>query len=134
MPTRPILTIAVIAALAALTGCPPRSETQEFTASDNGRSITLPDGTHFTVRLESNVTTGYQWQLAALDQAVVLNTGNRYVAPETPLPGAGGSEEWDFVAKLAGLTTLKMEYRRPWEQKTPPTDTFELTIFVAVYE
>jgi inhibitor of cysteine peptidase len=124
-----IFALAVIVSLTAPTGCL-RPETREFTARDSGRTVTLPIGTHFTVRLASNVSTGYGWQLTALDQAVVRNTGNHYIAPEAPLPGAGGVEEWDFAVQATGTTTLEMEYRRPWEQGAPPVDTFELTVVV----
>jgi inhibitor of cysteine peptidase len=124
-----VFTIAISAALAVLTGCP-SPKAREFTASDNGRTVTLPTGTHFTVRLASNITTGYSWQLDALDQAVVLNSGNNYIGPAAPMPGAGGYEDWDFVTQAAGTTTLHMAYRRPWEQGSPPADTFALTITV----
>jgi len=129
MYNRAILTIALSAALAVLTGCP-SPKTREFTASDNGRTLTLPAGTHFTVRLESNITTGYSWQLDAVDPAVVLNTGNNYVGPTAPMPGAGGHEDWEFVTQAAGTTTLQMAYRRPWETDNPPAETFALTITV----
>jgi inhibitor of cysteine peptidase len=126
MKTQLILSLAVTASLTTLTGC----LRQEFTAADSGRSVALPAGTAFTVRLQSNGSTGYQWQLNAIDQAVVANTGQIYIGPAVPIPGAGGFEEWDFVTQAAGTTTLQMSYRQPWDPDSPPAETFELTVTV----
>lgn len=130
MQIRPVPAIATLVSLTALSGCPV-PQTREFTAHDSGRTVTLPAAADFTVRLESNATTGYQWQLDALDQAVVLNTSHDYIGPAVPMPGAGGTEEWNFVTQAVGTTTLQMSYRRPWEPDAPPASTFELTVTVA---
>jgi inhibitor of cysteine peptidase len=122
--------LPVFALLAGLAGCLPRSEVTEYTASDSGRTVMLASGTHFKVRLASNATTGYAWELRALDETIVAQVGNQYIAPDTDLVGAGGAEEWEFAAQAAGTTTLQMEYRRSWEPDTPAPETFELTIQV----
>ena len=101
-----------------------------YTASDSGRTVTLASGTHFKVQLASNATTGYAWELRALDETIVAQVGDQYIAPNSDLVGAGGAEEWEFAAQAAGTTTLQMEYRRSWETDTPAPETFELTIEV----
>jgi len=125
-----IVRLPVFALLAGLAGCLPPAEVVEYTASDSGRTVTLTSGTHFKVQLASNATTGFAWELHALDETIVAQVGNQYVVPDTDLVGAGGAEEWEFVAQAAGSTTLQMEYRRSWETDTPALETFELTIQV----
>jgi predicted secreted protein len=122
--------LPAFALLAALAGCHLPAQVTRFAARDSGRTVTLTGGTHITVRLASNITTGYAWELHALDETIVAEVGHQYIAPALELPGAGGAEEWEFVAQSAGSTKLQMGYRRPWETNTPALETFELTIQV----
>jgi len=86
-------------------------------------------GQQIIITIPSNATTGYAWELATLDTAVVENTDQTYITPVSDLAGAGGWERWTFKAIGAGSTTLRLEYRRSWEPDTvDPADTFEITV------
>jgi len=88
-------------------------------------------GREFSLTLASNVTTGYQWELAEpLDEAIVKLVGSRYQAPKTNLVGAGGQEVWTFRAVGRGQTKIKLKYVRPWEKDTPPAETASYTVSV----
>ena len=88
-------------------------------------------GTEFALVLDSNPSTGYQWQLALPpDAAVVRALGSTYHPPATVLPGAGGSEEWPFRAVGAGRATITLSYVRPWEKDTPPVKTISFQVVV----
>ena len=103
--------------------------------SANGSTVTVSVSEQIVVTLVSNASTGYQWELTQLDTAVLENTAQTYVAPAIAIPGAPGSERWEFVARAAGTTTLRLEYRRPWEdQEVDPADTFEVTVTVSAPE
>ena len=85
-----------------------------------GEPIKVKAGQRFTIRLESNPTTGYGWQLAGpLDQTVVQCVTNIYEAPDSKLMGAGGHEIWTFRAIGEGQAEISMKYVRPWEQDKP---------------
>jgi predicted secreted protein len=81
---------------------------------------TAPDR-EFTLTLESNRTTGYQWQLAKPpDEKIIRLIRNEYRIPKTRLVGAGGKEVWTFKAVGKGKTEIFLKYVRPWEKNVPP--------------
>lgn len=88
-------------------------------------------GENFTITLESNPTTGYSWQLAKpLDEKIVKLVGSEYVPSKTDLVGAGGEENWTFLAVKKGTTRISLKYVRPWEKDKPPVE--EKTFLVKV--
>jgi inhibitor of cysteine peptidase len=46
------------------------------------------------------------------------------------LVGVGGTETFRFEANGAGQTTLRLEYRRPWEEGVDPVETFAVEVVV----
>lgn len=88
-------------------------------------------GEEFSVKLESNPTTGYSWRMAlSPDPGVVQSAGDRYVAPNTEMMGAPGQEIWTFRAVGEGSTRIVLEYVRPWEKDVPPARTHEMIVVV----
>jgi inhibitor of cysteine peptidase len=99
--------------------------------SDPARPVKIPAGSEFTLTLESNRTTGYQWQLAkSPDENVVQLVGNRYEVPDTRLIGAGGREVWTFKAVGKGNTEIHLKYVRPWETDVPPVKEAVFSVVV----
>ncbi|MFH1683276.1 MAG: protease inhibitor I42 family protein [Candidatus Margulisiibacteriota bacterium] len=85
-------------------------------------------GEEFTLTLESNPTTGYQWQLAKpLDEKIVKLVSSKYEMEkpnntETGMVGVGGHEYWSFKAVGKGTTLIELKYIRPWEKDVPPVE------------
>jgi predicted secreted protein len=104
--------------------------------SFNGQAIDVKAGDTFQIKLESNATTGYSWQLAGIsDSSVADIIGSVYIGPETlegemPLARAPGTELWSFQALKAGICKITLEYRRPWESAEAPARQFALTVVV----
>ncbi|UCG31994.1 MAG: protease inhibitor I42 family protein [Phycisphaerales bacterium] len=122
---------------AILAGCVGPQECPIFTAEGNGRAITIGVAECILVRLDSNATTGYAWQLAEMDTVVLENTDQEYVQDFAPpgMAGVGGTETWEFAGKVPGRTNLRLEYRRPWEpEDIEPADTFEIDVTVTAAE
>lgn len=89
-----------------------------------GAVVVLNSGCRFAVRMQSNPTTGYGWQLAKpLDEKIVVLVTNDYIHPDTPLVGAGGNEVWVFKAIGRGQVEIALKYVRPWEKDQPPAET-----------
>jgi len=89
-----------------------------------GETVALNSGCRFAVRMHSNPTTGYGWQLAKpLDEKIVVLVTNDYIHPDTRLIGAGGNEVWIFKAVGRGQVTITLKYVRPWEEDQPPVKT-----------
>lgn len=77
-------------------------------------------GERFTLRLDANRTTGFQWELAKpLDAAVVAVVGTEYEELAGGTVGAGGTEVWTFEAVAPGWAAINLAYRRSWEEMTP---------------
>ncbi|HEX6291659.1 MAG TPA: protease inhibitor I42 family protein [Herpetosiphonaceae bacterium] len=100
---------------------------------DPAQPVDVALGQVFTIRLESNPSTGYQWQLAQpVDESIVKLEGSEYQPPATVLPGAGGTEAWTFRAVGQGETSIALKYIRPWEKETPPAE--QQTFAVVVHQ
>jgi len=113
----------------ALQACGGATDPDEF--SDPNLPIHVAQGREFTLRLESNASTGYSWRLARpLDDATLALVGSRYVPGQSSLVGAPGSEVWTFRAIARGQTTIDLEYVRSWEaDQTPPrTASFSVSV------
>lgn len=93
-------------------------------------------GKEFTIELESNITTGYGWQLQKpVDGSLVKAVGNEYQSTpqppgEEPMAGVGGKEVWTFKALRAGKTTIDFKYVRPWEADKPPAGTASFRVVI----
>jgi inhibitor of cysteine peptidase len=122
-------------------GVPPTSDKYLVNITDkdfNGnaniiRNVEVKTGDIFTIALDSNATTGFQWTAEAniANTAVLEQTAHDYIAPNnSDLVGAPGIEEWTFKALKAGMTTIAMSYDRPWAGGEKGIRTFELNVTV----
>lgn len=99
-------------------------------AQDNGRTLELSNGDTLIVGLEGNPTTGFSWEVEAVDDAVLAPQGDAdYTASETGLVGSGGIFAFTFKAARKGQTQLQLVYHRSWEE-TAPADTFDVKVVV----
>src|SRR5574344_162072 len=75
---------------------------------------------NFQIKLESNPTTGYSWDLAKpVDKSYLRLVKNEYKQNRHPsmMVGVGGVETWVFKPLKKGSTTIYLQYRRPWEKE-----------------
>ena len=137
MKKRFVVLIAVVAIMSlGLFGCssagPVASSAVSVDDSSSGKQVEIAAGGTLTVTLESNQTTGFQWELKSVgDTSVLQSQGGTYNAPEdTGMVGAGGEEVWTFKALKSGTSSLSMEYSQPWDGGTKAGQTFDLTVVV----
>lgn len=123
--------IAAVSILAMLScgcgGC--GSKSLNFT--DSSKPIVLETGDEFTITLDANATTGYQWQLAEKpDASVVKKVSEEYKPEDVNRAGAGGKDVWTFKAVGKGDTSISLIYVRSWEEDKPPSDAklFSVTV------
>jgi inhibitor of cysteine peptidase len=113
--------VIIIVAALALTICGCGGQAEEY--FDPNTPIVVEEGQEFVIVLESNPTTGYQWQLAQpLEEEVLSLVKTEFEEPEEELVGAGGEERWTFKAEGRGDTIIDFAYVRPWEE---PEGTLE---------
>lgn len=127
---RTAVVMSFFLAIALFSGC--GTNGTRITTVDNGKQITLQSGDVTTLTLESNPTTGYSWQVLAIDNAVLVQEGDpeyKGASDSDGVVGAGGTETFRFKAVGAGRTTLELDYMRPWED-VPPVETFSVQVVV----
>ena len=73
----------------------------------------------FSVVLEANPTTGYQWELD-FDSDYIQLLDTEYVPTSPELIGSGGQETFNFLALKSGKTEITFSYLRVWEKDKPP--------------
>ena len=114
-----------------LSGCPCLVTPIRVDEDDEGRTVCARVGATLIVTLGSNASTGYRWELAGMDAAILEHTASTYVPPVIVIPGATGTERWEFTAVAPGTTTLQLAYRRPSEPPaTEPADSFQIDVTV----
>jgi len=92
-----------------------------FTSADTQQTITIAPNRVFTIQLQSNPTTGYEWSLAIEPEDIVSFKSKNYTSGESGRVGVGGTMTWSLSTKKIGKTTLKFSYHRPWEKDVEPT-------------
>lgn len=122
--------------LASLVGCsssgPCGQSSLTLGEAKSGSIIKVNSGESFVIILEGNPTTGYTWELDALDPAILQQQGEPDFTPDSDAIGSGGKFTFRFQAISAGQSPLKLIYHRPWEKDVPPLKTFELLVIVKI--
>lgn len=102
----------------------------ELSGGDSGRSVAVSLTETLTLTLTGNPTTGYLWELTALDRDVLATEGEPAFLPDSSLTGAGGRFTFRFTPRRPGTATVRLVYRRPWEKGVEPLQSFDLRVSV----
>jgi inhibitor of cysteine peptidase len=121
----------IILFTAILSGCNNKQTASIKLADDSGK-IEINSGESFMIKLESNPTTGYLWNLAKPESDIIKKIDDVYKPAKTTgnVVGSGGTEEWTFKAIAKGETKLIFQYIRPWEKDKQPEKETIYTIIV----
>jgi inhibitor of cysteine peptidase len=95
----------------------------------NGREVSLAVGEMLEISLAENRTTGFRWDLKSKAEPVCILVKSTFEPAMGP-PGRGGTHRWQFQAVRAGTAKIELEYRRPWEQNSPPGRTLKVNVQV----
>ncbi|MBF6175895.1 protease inhibitor I42 family protein [Nocardia blacklockiae] len=108
----------------------PIAEPMVLGADADGQAITLSSGQELVVALPDNPSTGYHWQVAEGDQAVLRPEGEPQFRgnPGDLLPGGAGNSVWTFTAGDAGATHLTLVSVRAGDPA--PAQQFSLNVTV----
>ena len=96
---------------------------------DASKTINTSVDQEFTIALDSNPTTGYEWQVSH-DANMLSLVEDRYEPDEKAkgLVGAGGTQYYCFKALKKGSTEVILIYKRPWEEETARDMVFKVNI------
>lgn len=123
--------LAVLAIGAALSAaCIVSSDDDSLDEGDAGSTQTMKVGDELVVELEGNPTTGYTWEVATIDDAVLRQEGEADFDPDSDAEGSGGTVTLHFKALAPGTTTLELVYRRSFEDNAPAEKTWQITVAV----
>lgn len=128
-----VAAMALLALVAMACGSESATDTGDLrvlTEAENTQEILLDAGEQFEVRLESNASTGFSWEIAAEagPMAVELRT-RTYEEPDTDLVGAPGTEVFRFEA-IGDAEVLRLEYVRSFDDPPIPDRVIEYIIRV----
>ncbi len=150
--------ILIVASILLVTGCGTDNgdvSTLEQPVVDNGENVHLDSavvvdspeaiidstihvaaGDDFSITVEANPTTGYQWKCDGIEQVTVVveQAGEPvYLQNENPegMMGVGGTETWSFRALLSGEAIIQLGYYPPGSEneETPAqTELYEIIV------
>lgn len=118
------LLVTAILVLSLLAGCGGAE-----TYTDEGKTITASVDEEFTIALDSNPTTGYNWE-ETHDTSMLSLVEDKYAPDEKAkgLVGAGGTQYYRFKALKKGDTEVTLVYKRTWEEESIEQKVFKVDI------
>lgn len=118
---------------AAITSTPKPTEVipmRVFNETDNGSEVNITRNSEFSIRLEENPTTGYQWNATLSSGLNLLSDEYRVNDHPQGMVGVGGVHSWTIKAEETGVQTFSAIYARSWENVTGNETAFSMTFKV----
>jgi inhibitor of cysteine peptidase len=103
----------------------------ERVPTDPSQPIEVEEGDEFTIVIDSNPTTGYEWRLVedTPNGAVAEFVNQEYDPDEPGATGSGGVDIWTFRGVAAGETEIMLGYFPPDGSDVPQTvTTYHVTV------
>ena len=89
----------------------------------------IEKGSLFSVALESNPTTGYEWEVD-FDSVYIQLVKEEYQPLDPELIGGRGTHAFIFLALDQGETKIRFRYWRPWEGEDSVVETKEFEVAI----
>ena len=89
----------------------------KITANVAGKTVTLPESGLVALKLDSNPSTGYGWEMSCTSKAV-SKVGSSFTIPNADdgRVGAPGVEIMVLAVTQPGSYNIRMDYKRSWEK------------------
>jgi len=100
------------------------------TYTDANERINMGVDQEFIIALDSNPTTGYNWE-ESYDDTMLKLVESKYELgkqAEEGLVGAGGTQYFRFQALKTGKTDITLTYKRSWETESADQKVFSVDI------
>ena len=119
-----ILAICLVVTLPIVFGCSGSAPVY----TDPSITINTSAGKQFTIVLDGNATTGYNWE-ESFDAALLKLAKKEYKEDNAKgVVGAGGKQYFTFEALKAGQTQVTLNYKRAWENEPIEKKVFNVSI------
>jgi len=116
-----VLVMTSMLALCLIAGC---SSSEVKANIDPGKMISTSVDQEFVIAVDSNPTTGYDWEVSYDDNMLSLAEEEYSPDKEPGLVGTGGTQYFTLKALEEGNTEITLTYKRSWE-----TDYAEQKVF-----
>lgn len=100
----------------------------DFEVRTSGANISATQSDRIVVRLPENATTGYQWSVTEIGEALEVES-NEFLMQGQIAPGAAGERIVIVLPCRPGKARVSLDLKRQWEQK--PIDHFEVEVNVS---
>jgi predicted secreted protein len=101
------------------------------TEKDDGKTVAVARDALLVVKLESQLGTGYGWDVEELDTHRLALAGPPTLeVPDKKLAGQREFQIFKFEPKESGHVVLKLRYVRSWEKPVKPAKTFTVNILI----
>ena len=120
-----VLLVTLILAVCLSAGCGGEIKTY----IDDEETIIVRIEWEFIIALDSNPTTGYDWEESHDPDKLILVEKN-YEPDEKAagLVGAGGTQYFRFVSLKKGNAEITLVYKRSWEEEIEDEKVFKVNI------
>jgi len=121
-----ILVTASVLLVGSVIGCV-SGQQKEYT--DPRQDIEIGVGEQFIITLDSNPTTGYEWQ-ADFDESLLGLVQDEFKPAKTEpgMAGVGGKQSFTFQGVKKGKTEVTLTYKRSWEEGFAEQKVFVISI------
>ena len=101
-----------------------------ITISDRDRLVEVNQGDTIVISLDENLTTGYEWKIASVDNQIIEPIASKYLKKSAVGLGVGGTREVRFQAMSSGQARIQLQLRRSWEPADAATEHFAVNVHV----
>jgi inhibitor of cysteine peptidase len=128
-----LLRLLLVTAVGTWLGAACLSSDSDTTVSDDdaGSTVQIDRDEPLVVELEGNPTTGYNWYVAVVDEAILRQVGETDFDPDSDAEGAAGTVTLRFEAVGPGTTALELVYRRENEPDDTANQSWRVTVVVS---
>gem|GEM_PF-2750501 len=118
------------AALTGASGSEPTPVPPEIwlTEENNGQRIELVEDQLLGLKLRANPSTGYRWDVIAVNESILQQVGKTEFEQDSLLPGAPARQIFRFKVVGQGEGNLGLFYRRPWVKDEAPAGEFSVQV------
>jgi len=119
------LVVSLLLVAGLMAGCATQ-QPKEYT--DPSQEIEVGAGKQFIIALDSNPTTGYNWE-ADFDESFLKLVQDEFKpAEDKDLVGAGGEQRLTFEGVKKGKTGVTLIYKRSWEEDFAEQKVFIVSV------
>lgn len=92
------------------------------------RALTVMRGNKFKIELQSNPSTGYRWYLVFFNKTILKLKSSEFAPKTANQIGTAGIQRFNFEAKKEGTASIKLVYKRPWEEEAMKSNEFFVNV------